>query len=302
MSRAFGFLSAVMLLLGMSLASPVHAQPATPGADAGSMRLVTATIPASADLANATLYFTRLPYAAGEGDEAMTFVGPTIFAVRTGTLTARADAPVGLAPHDADASPDGAQPELAAGTEHLLQPGDAVVVPAGVPISLHNPGPEAVDGFAIGILLDTEGEGQGIDDRSEPWPLLGKGVVEAVTTPATVTVEQVVLAPGTALNPQAVAGAELVHVETGTVMAAVEAGVAEASSGPFLRTGAVGPGAVFLEAGQERRLRDGAGLFVHGGTTYTVRNEDDEPAQVVILRLAPEAAAPVSAVSGTPGP
>jgi len=295
-----------MLLLGMIPASLVHAQQATPGADAGSTRLLTATIPAGPDLTNATLYFSRLPYAAGQGDEALTFGGPTIFAVRTGTLTARADAPVGLAFHDASASRDGAQPELAAGTEQPLQPGYAVVVPAGVPISLHNPGPEAAEGFAIGILLDTEGEGlgdtEGSGGVSEPWPLLGKGVVETVTTPATVTVEQVVLKPGTALEPQMVSGAALVNVETGTVLTAVEEGVAEASSGPFLRTGAVGPGAVFVEAGQERRLREGAGLFVHAGTVYTLRNEDDQPVQLLILRLVPDAAATGTAASGTPGP
>ena len=308
MSHARGLLSAVMLLLGVTLASPVHAQQATPGAAAGNTRLLTATIPVGADLTNATLYFSRLPYEAGQVNEAMTFVGPTIFAVRTGTLTARADDAVGLALHDASASRDEAQPELAAGTEQPLQPGDAVVVPAGVPISLHNPGPEAAEGFAIGILLDTEGEGEGLGDTegsgevSEPWPLLGKGVVETVTTPATVTVEQIVLAPGTALDPQGNAGVAILHVEAGTVMTAVEEGVAEASSGPFLRTGAVGPGAVFMEPGQERRLRDGAGPFAHAGTTYTVRNEDDQPAQVLILRLAPDAAAAGMAVSGTPGP
>jgi quercetin dioxygenase-like cupin family protein len=308
MAHARRLLSAVMLLLGMTLASPVHAQQATPGAGAGSTRLLTAMIPAGPDLANATLYFSRLPYEAGQGDEAMTFVGPTIFAAHTGTLTACADGPVGLALHDAPASRDGAHPELAAGTEQPLQPGDAIVVPAGVPISLHNPGPEAADGFAIGILLDTEGEGQGLGDTegsggvSEPWPLLGKGVVETVTTPVTVTVEQVVLAPGTTLDQPAVSGAALVHVETGTVMAAVEEGVAEASSGPFLRTGAVGPGAVFLEAGQERRLRDGAGLFVHAGSTYSLRNEDDQPAHLLILRLTPDGAATEMATSGTPAP
>jgi hypothetical protein len=150
-------------------------------------------------------------------------------------------------------------------------------------------------GGALAFVLDPvagllpEPHGAEAPGGEEGWPLLGKGSPQDPPGASDLAVERVPLVPGAALVMDE-AGIAVAYVEAGTVAAAVEEGLAEASSGAFLRTGAVGPGAALLGPGQGRRVREAARSSSQPGTRLELAAEGDEPAELLVVRLAPTAA------------
>lgn len=269
------------LLAPIGLAS---AQDATPMA--GAEVAFVAALPAEILPCEAgPVYVERATYEPGASEELVPDNGLTVVVVETGAL---AFVGTGVA-RLLDA--DGTVEETLTEGEADLVPGSGAVLPAGAGATLTNQGTTAATALMIGVypaagFEPVEPSGADAPGGTQNWALLGKGSPQEPPVASTLSVERATLAPGAELAMDE-AGVAVAYLETGAIMATVEKGLAEASSGAFLRTGGVGPGAAFVAAGDDRRVRAEGSLFVQPGTSLTLGNDGDEPAQVLVVRLAP---------------
>ena len=293
---AFG----VVVLLGLPAPVARAAGQATPVA-MGSELLFSAAVPQEVLPAEAgPVYVARVSYEPGDGEDLVPDNGLTVLAVEAGavTFTAGADAGgaatlVGAGRPEGGAAPPGSAVELAAGA--------AAVLPAGSGATVANEGRATATVVFVGLypaegfvpLTPTVAE---TPSGVVAWPLLGAGSPQAPPVASTLTIERVPVAPGAEPGTLDVRGVAVVHVEAGSVRAAVDAGLAEASSAAFLRTGAVGPGAALVGPGEGRRVRAEGSIFVHPGTALTLQNDGDEATTLLVVRLEPTG----DAAGGTP--
>jgi hypothetical protein len=271
----------------LALPAPLAARQATPVA--GGARLFAAGVPQEALPGEAgPVYVARAVYGPGEGEALPPDNGLTVLAVVAGALVLEPEGPATLV---GGGRPDGGGP--AAGPAELAA-GAGALLPAGSGGGVENRGAEPAVAVWVALYpaegyVPAEPHGAEAPGGELGWELLGKGSPQDPPVASDLAVERVPLASGAALAMDE-AGIAVAYVEAGTVAVAVEAGLAEASSGAFLRTRAVGPGAALLGPGQGRRVREGGSLFVQPGTRLELANEGDEPAELLVVRLAPTAA------------
>ena len=260
---------------------PAAAKDATPVAAVGAQ--VVAPLPADLlpDEAG-PIYVSRATYEPGAGEDLVPDNGLTVMVVETGTLSfvGEGDARLVVA---GEAAPAGAVD---------LAPGSAAILPAGAGGTVANEGTAPATALMVGVypaegFVPVDPAGADAPGGTQQWALLGKGSPQALPPPSTLSIERTELVDGDELALD-VPGVAVVYVEAGAVLATVEVGLVEASSGAFLRTGGVGPGAAFVGPGDDRRVRAEGSLFVQPGTALTLGNEGDEPAAVLIVRLEPD--------------
>jgi hypothetical protein len=286
-------LSALIVAMALSLCVAMSAagQEATPAA--GADLLFAGAIPPEVLPTEAgPVYVARVTYDSGAGEDVPPNNGLLVLAIEQGSLRLTTDGPGRLL---GTGHPEPGEP-LAAGSTRELAAGQGALVPAGTGATVTNATGTATTVIYLGVYPAigyeplTETTASPIADAALgtlTWPLLGKGSPTSALPASTMTVERVPVAAGTTLGPRVEQGAAILYVEDGTLELQVEQGLVEASSGAFLRTGAVGPGAAMVSAGSERRIRAEASLFVQPGTTFTLRNSSPEAATLLVVRLDP---------------
>lgn len=278
--------SAFTLLLGLHPAlTQIVASEWQQAASAVTGTLLTATIPEGFDHPRVTLVFARVIYEAEQGDDWLRFDGPTLFLVRFGTLQVRSNFSLAPVPRTLQARA-GELATLALNTEHALSVGDGILTPRQTPIALHNAASIPVEAWAISLLASARVDpGYLLATSGDVWPLLGQGEITNFTAPASVRLERTILEVGSKLDLRTANGVALVHVEAGLATAEITEGLAEASSGAILRTGAIGPGAI-ISAGETRRIQAEDAIFLTPGSTVRL-HAGDAPASLLLLHVTP---------------
>ena len=273
----------------LALAGPaaVLAQEATP--TPGNETLFSGVIPTEVLPTEAgPIYVAKTTFQPGEGEDLLPDNGLNLLVIERGTLTFTMQGPATLLgakrPSEDDAAPSGSAIDLSAG-EGILIPsgtGGTMMNANATDVSVINVGLYPAEGFVP--LTPVVGEAPG-DEIG--WPLLGKGSPQDPPVASNLTIERLAVAPGAEIGPREERGIAVIFVEGGSLQTTVDRGLAEASSGAFLRTGAVGPGAAFVGPGQERRVRAEGSLFVQPGTVIILHNDGDELTSLLVVRLTP---------------
>jgi hypothetical protein len=247
----------------------------TPVAGVETEILFAVTLPAEAvpsDPAGAVLVrFTLAPGGAFDFSPSC-YVAPAVIAayVETGDFAIRPGSQARIA--RGGAASDGVWEPVAAGTEVVIGPGDAVVqtdLPA-VPGEFGNAGDEALSilEFAIWGERVTDCPPAGV---VEPWfAYLDGRDWNLPTGPVAVELRRVTLAPGADLPPYETAWSELIHVDAGRLEWTTQP--SEAAPGQPLSFRA--PSSV-------------PWLALPTGTTRTLHNAGDEPLVLLVLSFVP---------------
>jgi hypothetical protein len=160
--------------------------------------------------------------------------GPSIFYVESGELTIIADAPVTMGA--VAATPSDATPTAGQAKEAILAAESSVLVQANTIIEFRNDGDESVS--VLGLLMFSA-EMEGADQQEYPEPVglkqggVAIGSAEFMPVPASITIERIVLEPGTTVEPEKNASEmdfpgymdmELGAIETGSAEVTLDSG------------------------------------------------------------------------------
>jgi hypothetical protein len=186
--------------------------------------------------------------------------GPLLFGIESGSLTLKAEGPMTVT------RSGGAPATVAAGTEVVLNPHDRGFTPSGVVSRWSNTGAVPVSVVDAGIT--TSGTGWGRIPADIIYDeLVAEYQFRAQTMPLAATVHRVSLKPGETLSVDAVAGLEMLWVESGNLVA-LDRAEAETSAAPF----AFDKGT--KEAGNLRAGR-------------VFQSADDEPVTLLVMTIIP---------------
>jgi quercetin dioxygenase-like cupin family protein len=184
-------------------------------------------------------------------------------------------------------APVGAEPRpptpLAPGTEVVLTPGQLLILPDAVTGLARGRGgaPAVVSVVTMtvpDVTGDTPGEtGDGAAPELIPRVLAGDLLATFPPSAVTVSIGRATLPPGGALPPHAVAGAELLIVEAGTLT------LATSGEPAWVRRGATGRGTAVFET----TLTAGDGAHVPADAVSTLRNAGADPLVVLVVIVTP---------------
>ena len=233
-----------------------------------------------------TVRMLRITLAPGASVPMHTHPGPEFDRIESGTLTVRAEGEATVTRASGDT-------ETVGGDGTTLSPGDWILYPPEVGMAFQNQGDEDVV-ILSAVLLPvgadfpetityTEGEPTSADFEGVSFTVLGDGLVQELPAgPATVTIESLVVPPGTDL-PAAEGVAMYSHVN-GNFSFVVDSGAVQVSRSELQ---SLQPNAI---PGEEFSLEAGDAAFFPAGVTPTSRSGEAEPLEILRLTLVPETA------------
>ena len=241
----------------------------------------------------------RFTFPAGAATPAGADPGAVLAYVESGSLVASIDGAATITPGTDGAPTPIAEPNIE------LQPGDAVVIPAGTSSSFRNEARQ--EATAVIVMLfpeDPFGSFARVSLDGVRGQLLAGGMVSAIPSPAGVVLVRQTYAPGAVLEPTESLGPVLGVLERGRLTYLVETGESLVTrAGVDGKTADERQMAEEISAPAEIELVSGDAFVEETGTVSGARNDGNAPAELLAVFVwPPETIAPAASPVATPEP